>query len=101
MWDKIPPQTHNEFLQIAVELGLLALAAFLLFWLLFALRLGKCLKAHTGEAEFYLLLGAGSGILGTLFNSLFTFPLQTVTSATLFWSTAGLLLARCIPGNGQ
>ncbi|RLB05165.1 MAG: hypothetical protein DRG59_09380, partial [Deltaproteobacteria bacterium] len=29
MWDKIPPQTHNEFLQIAVELGLLALAAFL------------------------------------------------------------------------
>ena len=101
MWDKIPPQTHNEFLQIAVELGLLALAAFLLFWLLFALRLGKCLKAHTGEAEFYLLLGAGSGILGTLFNSLFTFPLQTVTSATFFWSTTGLLLARCIPGNGQ
>jgi len=95
-WAEIPPQAHNEYLQLLIELGLFALGAFLVFWLLFAQAFWRCLKRISGELEFFLLLGAGAGLLGTLFNSLFTFPLQTVTSAIFFWSVTGLLLARCV-----
>jgi len=34
-WSLLPVQAHNEFLQVAIELGLPALGLFLLFWLLF------------------------------------------------------------------
>ncbi|MEA1996192.1 MAG: O-antigen ligase family protein [Gemmatimonadota bacterium] len=101
-WAEIPPQVHNEYLQLAIELGAPALAFFLAFWLFFAGLFWRCLKRQSGSTGFYLLLGAGAGLLGTLFNSLFTFPLQTVTSGTFFWTVTGLLLAGCAgePGEG-
>lgn len=94
-WALLPPQTHNEFLQVAVELGLPALGLFLLFWGLFAAGVWRCLRELRGGAHFYLLLGIGAGLAGNLFNSLLTFPFQTVTSGTFAWCVTGLAVAVC------
>lgn len=98
MWELIPRQTHNEYLQVLIELGLAGLAAFVLFWVLFGVRVWKCIRSRSGQPAFYLILGAASGVIGTLANALLTFPLQTVTSGILFWATCGLLLAACCSG---
>lgn len=58
------------------------------------------MKSQVGSPEFYLTLGAGAGVLGTLFNAIFTFPLQTVTSAVFFYSVSGLILASLSRNNG-
>lgn len=94
-WSLLPLQAHNEFLQVAVELGLTALGLFLLFWLFFGWAAWGCLKGLQGGPCFYLVLGAVSGIAGCLLNALLTFPLQTVTSGIFIWSITGLTLAGC------
>ena len=98
MWTLIPSESHNEYLQVLLELGGLGLAAFLAFWVLFARTMWKCLGGRTSRPDFYLLLGAAAGLAGTLANAMLTFPLQTVTSGVLVWTTTGLLIAGC-PGN--
>jgi len=95
MWELIPRQSHNEYLHIFIELGMVGLAAFLAFWLLFGIRMWKYIKSRSGDPAFYLILGAASGLAASLVNALFTFPLQTVTSGILLWATCGLLLAGC------
>ncbi|HLA38478.1 MAG TPA: O-antigen ligase family protein, partial [Candidatus Glassbacteria bacterium] len=95
MWELIPREAHNEFWQLWIECGLAGLAAFLAFLWLLARRAWKCLREFESRPEFYMLLGTSCGIAGTLANSLFTFPLQTVTSASFFWTSCGLLLAAC------
>jgi len=98
MWELIPRQSHNEYLQLLIELGLVGFAAFVSFWLIFFARMWKCIKSRSGQPAFYLILGAASGVAGCLANALLTFPLQTVTSGILFWATCGLLLAACCSG---
>jgi len=98
MWELIPRQSHNEYLQVLIELGLAGFAAFLWFWFLFGVRVWKCIRSRSGQPAFYLILGAGAGVAGVLANALLTFPLQTVTSGILFWTTCGLLLAACCTG---
>lgn len=95
MWELIPRQSHNEYLQVFIELGMLGFAAFLAFWILFGIRMWKYIKSRGGDPTFYLILGAASGVAASLVNALLTFPLQTVTSGILLWTTCGLLLAGC------
>jgi O-antigen ligase len=94
-WAEIATFAHNDYLQVFVELGVFAFISFLLFWFLLAHLAFGSLRRSSGEPEFFLLLGIISGIAGTLFNALFTFPLQTVTSGMFFWVLTGLLLVLC------
>ncbi|MBN2289900.1 MAG: O-antigen ligase family protein, partial [Candidatus Glassbacteria bacterium] len=94
-WSEISPFAHNDYLQVFVELGAFAFAAFLLFWVLLAWLVLKSLRRSAGDPRFFLLLGMSAGIAGTLFNALFTFPLETVTSGLFFWTMTGLVLALC------
>ncbi|MFC1544906.1 tetratricopeptide repeat protein, partial [Gemmatimonadota bacterium] len=71
------------------------LLLFMAFWLLLGSSTLKLLRLQRDHDSFYLVLGAAAGIAGVLANSLLTFPLQTVTSALLIWTTSGLLLAAC------
>jgi len=100
-WAEIPSYAHNEYLQVFAELGVFAFISFLLFWILLGWQAIGSLRRSRGDPRFFLLLGTVSGIAGVLFNSLFTFPLQTVTSGIFFWTLAGLLLVQCeqfLPG---
>lgn len=93
MWELIPSQTHNEYLQVLLETGLVGLAAFLAFVFLLARGAWKSVKSCESGPEFFTLLGFAAGMAGTLANATLTFPLQTVTSSALFWTSAGLVLA--------
>ena len=92
-WAELPRQIHNEYLQILVELGAVGLLLFLIFIFMLSRMSFKALSAVSDKADFYLLAGMRAAITGCLFNAIFTFPLQTVTSSIFFWSLTGLLLA--------
>jgi len=94
-WDDMPKQSHNEFLQVCLATGLPGLALFLSFWIILFILVLRYFSREEESQLRYLVLGASAGVFGTLVNALFTFPLQTVTSATFFWATAGLLVAEC------
>jgi O-antigen ligase len=81
---------HNDFAEIALELGLagmLLVAAFLLWW-------GRrSLAAWRGEFSGAALARAGSVIVGVvLFHSLVDYPLRTSAIATLFAAACAMLL---------
>ena len=92
-WSELPRQIHNEYLQILAELGAVGLILFLIFIFTLSRVSFRVLSAVRDKADFYLLAGMRAAITGCLFNAIFTFPLQTVTSSILFWSLTGLLLA--------
>ncbi len=94
-WVEMATSAHNEYLQVFVELGVLAFVAFLFFWILLGRLTIISLRRSGQDPRFFLLLGAASGVAGSLFNALFTFPLQTITSGTFFWTLVGLLLTLC------
>lgn len=82
-------KTHNEYLQILSELGVIG---FLLFvWLLY--ELGKnCLSAIFSEGilSFYSL-AFSMGLLAVLVDSFFAFPLQFPATVVHFWIYAGIV----------
>ncbi|KKM83641.1 hypothetical protein LCGC14_1307400 [marine sediment metagenome] len=94
-WRQMPPQAHNEYLQVLIETGAVGLVCFLIFP---ALLFSHCWWLLKGQRyPSFMIAGFTAGMAGVLFNSLFTFPLQTITSGILFWATAGLLLACGVP----
>lgn len=100
MWSLIPEQAHNEYLQVLVELGGLGFVLFAAFWIMLGWSTLKSLRDPSENRTFYLILGAAAGLAGVLANSMLTFPLQTVTSGLMVWTTAGLLMASCCGGDG-
>jgi O-antigen ligase/tetratricopeptide (TPR) repeat protein len=94
-WVDMPRQSHNEFLQVALATGAIGLIAFLAFWIGFFYLVYRYYMASDSDKLPHLILGIGAGVFATLVNALFTFPLQTATSATFFWVVAGLLVAEC------
>ncbi|WP_026572287.1 O-antigen ligase family protein [Bacillus sp. UNC438CL73TsuS30] len=84
-------KAHNEYLQIAVTLGIPALFVYL-FLLVAVLRNAyKALKIASGPDQI-LLYGLISTILGYLAQAYFN--ISTVPVAPLFWSILGITLAK-------
>ncbi|MFN3477275.1 MAG: O-antigen ligase family protein, partial [Candidatus Methylomirabilales bacterium] len=85
-------EAHNDYLQIAAELGLLGLGSFL--WLLVNLLRAALRLSASGEEG---LRRRGIGLFGALVALLvyafFAFPLQNPASALHFWLLSGLLCA--------
>jgi len=84
---------HNDYLQIAVESGVLALIAFL--WLAFAaVRMCVLVMKKTRDKDYYylisgILLGFGALLIHCFFNPTLRIP----ASAMAFWLEAGLIAA--------
>lgn len=85
---------HNCFLQIWAESGIFSLVIFVSFisWLIY---LG--VKTFSRNKD-YLLLGLISGFIGFLVHSFFDTDLYVLRLAVLFWTWAGLLIARVYKG---
>lgn len=89
----IPGYPHNCYLQMAVEIGILGLAAFLimifgLFWHAFT--------KFPSVADPFLrasLAGATAGLAGFLIQSFFDTTLYSVQLGTLMWVFMGLIVA--------
>ena len=93
---RIPHRVHNDYLEMAAELGLLTLGGFI--WLSVAvLRRGmRQLGRHVREGDEdsralrVLLGGALAAIAGMLVHSFVSFGLHSPASGALFWMALGL-----------
>jgi O-antigen ligase len=89
--NSIVDKAHNEYLQIAITLGVPALLTYLGF-LYFILRRGfQAVKLAEGN-EKILLYGLIATIIGYLVQAFFN--ISTVPVAPIFWSILGITLAK-------
>ncbi|MBK8313845.1 MAG: O-antigen ligase family protein [Acidobacteria bacterium] len=78
------PLVHNEYLQIFVELGLIGLALFIIFWSLVVLQLLKGFKRLNN----YRVFGSLAGLVA--------FAISSFTSGFSFRYTPGILASICV-----
>jgi O-antigen ligase len=90
-WFFFHENAHNNFLQIAGELGLAGLAMFVWLIVAAALRLLRGLRASSGDR---LLAGALAGLAAFVATWLSGHPLLTPEVAFPFWILAGAAIAR-------
>ncbi|MCM3692237.1 O-antigen ligase family protein [Neobacillus niacini] len=84
-------KAHNEYLQIAVTLGLPALLTYLLLLFVVIRKAFQAVKYAEGR-EKLILYGLISTIIGYLVQAFFN--ISTVPVAPLFWAILGITLAR-------
>ncbi len=82
--------THNEYLEIWAEMGILGLALFL--WLMIGF-FRYAIKNLRGDREGLIALGLISGIAGVLVDSLFSSSMRWTGPAFTFWLLFGLAVA--------
>lgn len=88
----IPDKAHNEYLQIAVTLGIPALIAYLIF---LGMIIIPNLKYIFKQKYIFILLSIiGSYLVQAFFN------ISTIGIAPLFWLTLGIIDNRNIIENG-
>ncbi len=84
-------ESHNDWLQILAELGIIGFIAFLWIVLNITGKLVKIAKQNVNnEDKFLLALAIGGGIAGVLIAAIFSFPLQEPASSMYFWGLIAL-----------
>ena len=85
-------KTHNEYLQLAAELGIIGLIIFI--WLIFAyFYYGlKILKREKERYKQGVIIGLMGSVMAFLIDSIFWFPLHHSFTSSLFWLCLGLLV---------
>lgn len=88
----IADKTHNEYLQLWVELGIIGLIIFI--WLIFAyFNYGlKILKREKDRYKQGVIIGLMGSVMAFLIDSIFWFPLHHSFTSFLFWLCLGLLV---------
>jgi O-antigen ligase len=84
-------KAHNEYLQIAITLGVPALMTYLCFLFLILRRAFQAVKLAEGN-EKILIYGLIATIIGYLVQAFFN--ISTVPVAPIFWSILGITLAK-------
>ena len=84
---------HNCYLQMACDIGLFGLFSFIGFAAAVLFRGFRSLKAVREPFLYSLILGLGLGLAAFLLHSAVDTNLYSLPLATLFWLSAGVLLA--------
>ncbi|MFA5142623.1 MAG: O-antigen ligase family protein [Candidatus Omnitrophota bacterium] len=84
---------HNCYLQMAADIGLAGLAAFLLFAIAVLASGFRALKAAGDPLCYSLILGISLGLIAFLVHSSGDTNLYSLPLAALFWLSSGILLA--------
>jgi O-antigen ligase len=87
------PHAHNLYLQIAVEMGVLALVMFLAFVFLFAQFSFSFCKTAMSRSNKLLCLGIFCGILALLVQGMTDYVWYNYRVFLLFWMVVGLGVA--------
>ena len=96
-WFYYHENAHNNFLQVAGELGLAGLAAFVWMLGVMAVRVARGLRADPDDR---LLAGAAAAIAAFVTTWMTSHPMLVAEVAFPFWMLAGAALARA-DGNAQ
>jgi len=83
-------ETHNEYLQMWAELGIIGLGIFIGIILTFYSLIINYLKKNKSEKEKIIVFGLVLGITCFLIHCLFTFPLHVPTLGSTFFILLGL-----------
>ena len=88
----VADKTHNEYLQLGAELGIIGLIIFI--WLIFAyFNYGlKILKREKDRYKQGIIIGLMGSVMAFLVDSIFWFPLHHSFTSFLFWLCLGLLI---------
>lgn len=84
---------HNGYLQLAAEIGLFGIAFFILFLILFFLKIIRKARDIPDPAFSGISLGALAGCFGFLCLVMVDTVLQSFQTNTLFWMFMGLAMA--------
>ena len=87
------PHAHNLYLQIAVEMGVFALIAFMIFIFLFAQFSFSFCKSAMNRSNKLLSLGMFSGVLALLIQGMTDYVWYNYRVFLLFWMIVGLGVA--------
>jgi O-antigen ligase len=87
------PHAHNLYLQIAVEMGVFALIAFLIFIFLFAQFSFSFCKSAMNRSNKLLSLGIFCGVLALLIQGMTDYVWYNYRVFLLFWMIVGLGVA--------
>jgi O-antigen ligase/lipoprotein NlpI len=88
----IADKTHNEYLQLWAELGILGLGIF--FWIIityFSYGI-KLLKRTKDRYKQGIVIGLMGGVVAVLIDAIFGFPLHLPATIVLFWLFIGLIV---------
>lgn len=86
-------KAHNEFLQVAVELGIVGLAAYLLGLVALYLCARRAMNKSRGGAEEPLAIGFSGALTGLLTHSLFSYNLEVATVGIMAATLSGCIVA--------
>jgi O-antigen ligase/cytochrome c-type biogenesis protein CcmH/NrfG len=86
-------EAHNEYLQMAAELGLIGLLLFLLIIGLFYKSSLNFIRKINQDRKRLIILGLGLGITSTLIHSLASFPFHVPALGAVFFLLVGLTMA--------
>jgi len=86
-------EAHNEYIQIAVELGIIGLLIFLFFLYKIALLFIKYLKDEKDSRDRIIILGSLMSFIFFLIHSLFIFPLHVPALGTTFFIILALSIS--------
>ena len=87
-------ESHNEYLQLLVELGILGLVSFLIIFYLFYKKIfNTLLKQDLPDREKAIISALLLGITGFLIHCLFTFPFHVPALGVTFFGIMGLTVA--------
>ncbi|MCM8806035.1 MAG: O-antigen ligase family protein [Candidatus Omnitrophica bacterium] len=85
-------KAHNEFIEIAVENGIIGLLLFLFFiFTIYKMAWDTVANKKEQPVEKFISISAISSITGILVNSIASFPLQTTMGSFFFFLNCGIL----------
>jgi len=82
---------HNEYLQVAVESGIIGLSLFFWFLLLSGKICWHLLREEKNRNLWLINLALTGGLIAILVNALFAFPLQNPSVLLNFWLFLGIM----------
>ena len=89
-------KTHNEYLQLWAELGIIGLGIFILIIITYFNYGIRYLKREKDKQKQGIMIGLMGAVVAFLIDSFFWFPLHLSTNVVLFWLIIGLSMVMII-----